>query len=234
MSAPQPSAPSRAAWVREHWPALRGVLVALHVLAVVVLSCPSSGQLTDARRWSSANTRVEMQRWSALLSEWGIHTTPEQLTVRLRSWAHTYARARRHIAAPLDRYAEISGVRQGWSMFASPQKVPAELHVDVREGSTWRPLVRPWDTALDWRLQARDHHRVRKILGRLARSFRQDRYEGLARWLATAAAHDFPEVHQVRVAVWRSRSPTLAQARAGEVAEGHYEHVLVFDAQGLR
>lgn len=234
MSAPPPSPPARAAWLRAHWPALRGVLVALHVVAVVVLSFPSGGQISDARRWNSANTRVEMQRWSALLNGWGIHTTPEQLTARLQSWAHTYVQARRHIAAPLDRYAEISGVRQGWSMFASPQKVPAELHVDVREGATWRPLVRPWDRTLDWRLQARDHHRVRKILGRLARSFRRDRYEGLARWLAAAAAHDFPEVLEVRVAVWRSRSPTLAQAQAGEAPEGHYEHVLVFDAQGLR
>jgi hypothetical protein len=216
------------------WPAIRGVLVALHVLAVVVLSLPSSGQLTDARRWESANTKVEMQRWAAMLEGWGIETTPESLAHRLRGWADGYARARRLVAAPFDRYAELSGARQGWSMFASPQKVPAELHVDVRVGSSWTPLVRPWDRTLDWRLDAREHHRVRKALGRLARAFRAERYEGLARWLATEAARDFPDVEEIRVALWHQPSPSIAQARAGTMPEGRYEHVLTFDAEALR
>lgn len=234
MTQPRPSdSPIATAW-RARWPAIRGVLVALHVLAVIVLSCPSSGQLTDPRRWQAANTRVEIERWSQHLRGLGIDTTPQSLTARLRGWAEAYARARRRVAAPFDLYAELTGVRQGWSMFASPQKVTAELHVDVRDGDTWRPLVRPWDPSLDWRIDARAHHRVRKALGRLGRSFREDRYEGLARWLATEAARDFPEIDEVRVAMWRQRSPTVAQARGGKSPGGHYEHVRSFDAEALR
>lgn len=234
MSPPRPADSPMLARVRARWPTIRGILVALHVLAVVVLSCPSSGQLTDSKRWQAANTRVEMERWSERLRGWGIDTTPQSLTATLRGWADSYARARRRFAGPFDLYAEATGVRQGWSMFASPQKVTAELHVDVRVGDAWRPLVRPWDPSLDWRLHARAHHRVRKALGRLGRSFREDRYEGLARWLATMAARDFPDVVEVRVAMWRQRSPTVAQARAGDVPGGYYEHVRSFDAEALR
>ncbi|MEM6995765.1 MAG: hypothetical protein AAF721_34970, partial [Myxococcota bacterium] len=80
----------------------------------------------------------------------------------------------------------------------------------------------------------RRHNRVRKLLGRFARTFYPDRYRQTARWFATRAAVDFPEATAVRVRLFRVQSPTAAEVRADREPEGRYEHEQRFDAEALR
>jgi hypothetical protein len=201
--------------VTRYWPHVRAVLVALHLLAVVILSIPSSAALTNRRGWESSNAKAEFRNWATRLQRVGWDVTPEQFESKL--WAVNVAigKWRDRVAWPFGHYARLTGARQGWQMFATPQKVPAELHVDVLVDGQWQPLVR-------------------QQLGRFARTFYPDRYEAVARWFATAAARDFPEATGVRVRLWRYASLPPEQVLAGRVPEGHYEHERVFEAESLR
>lgn len=211
------------------WPQVRAVLVALHVVSVVVLSLPKSSVIANERAWESKNAQAEFRHWAQRLG-----TEPEVFQARLWSFAQSAGRARDQVGKPFQVYADLSGTGQGWQMFATPQKVPAELHLDVEVDGRWKALVRPRDTRSMWRRGQRTQNRFRKVLGRFARTFYRPRYEGLARWLATEAAVDFPEVTRVRVRLWRYRTLPPQEVRAGEQPEGHYEHELLFDAEELR
>ena len=214
------------------WPQIRPVLIALHLLSIVILSLPGKG-LANKKAWSTPNAMAELTAWTKRLEAIGISTTPERLRAQVYGANVAVGTWRDRIGWPLSRYARLTGATQGWAMFARPQKYPAELHIDVLEQGQWRPLVRPWNQT-EWRQHQRTHNRVRKMLGRYARTFYADRYQGAARWFATEAARDFPNVTEIRVQLWRSRSPTPEQARAGEAPEGHYEYELRFDAEELR
>jgi hypothetical protein len=211
------------------WPHIRAFLVALHVLSIVVLSLPRSSIVADERSWNTENAQAEFRRWADRLGT-------DQQTFRRRLWkvAVEAGRVRDRIGAPFEVYARLTGTGQGWQMFATPQKVPAELHVDVEVDGEWKALVRPLDPRSNWRLQQRTHNRMRKALGRFARTFHRPRYEGLAHWFATQAARDFPEATRVRVGLWRYRSLPPEAVLAGETPRGHYEHELVFEAEELR
>ncbi len=52
-------------------------------------------------------------------------------------------------------------------------------------------------------------------------------YEKLLRWIADAAAEDFPEATRVRVAYLRGETPSAAQLRAGERGEDKQIRVVV-------
>ena len=211
------------------WPQVRAVLVGLHVLSIVVLSLPKSSVVANRRAWESANAKAEFHRWADRLG-----TDPETFRSRLWGVAQTAGRARDRAGAPFEVYAALTGTGQGWQMFATPQKVPAELHVDIEVNGQWKALVRPRDPRSTWRLQQRTHNRLRKALGRFARTFHASRYRGLARWFAVQAARDFPEATRVRVVLWRYRSLPPRAVREGQQPQGREEHPIVFDAEALR
>ncbi|MCA9635082.1 MAG: hypothetical protein KC420_03500 [Myxococcales bacterium] len=216
------------------WPHLRVILVGYHVAAIVVLSIPPAGALNNPAMWRSANTRSDIAGYAAALGQVGVEITPEELGARVRDAAATFGRIRELLAAPFAGYAALVGARQGWAMFASPQRVPAEVHVDLEIGGEWRPLYRPHDDAAAWRRATFEHNRFRKFNGRFARTFIPPHYDGLARWLAREAAAEFPEATAIRVRLYRYRTLPPAEARAGRRPEGRYEHERRFVAEELR
>jgi hypothetical protein len=211
------------------WPQVRAALIAFHALAVVVLATPGEG-LLNQRQWASANARDDLQRWADRLG-----TDPQSLQRTAWNTAASYVAIRKVVAAPFIPYAEVSGMRQGWSMFASPQRHPAELHVDILDASgQWQPIWRPHDDAHDWNRRQFDHNRFRKFLGRFARDFRPQHYQQAAQWVATKAAREHPDATAVRVQLYRFASLPPERVRAGEVPEGRYANTLEFDAEALR
>ncbi len=216
------------------WPHIRAVLVALHLMSVVILSIPSSAALLNRRGWKSENAKAEFRNWAARMRHVGWDVSPEEFEASLWRVNVAMGKWRDRVAWPFEHYSRLTGARQGWQMFATPQKVPAELHVDVLVDGQWQPLVRPRDPESTWRLRQREHNRVRKQLGRFARTFYPKRYELVARWFATAAARDFPDATQVRVRLWRYASLPPERVLAGEQPEGRYEHELLWEADALR
>jgi hypothetical protein len=217
------------------WPHVRAGLIALHVLSLVVLSLPDEGAVHQPQRWKADNARADLRQWAQRLTAWGWPTDEHQLERSLRSTADAYLQVQRPLAAPFDAYAELTGSRQGWSMFASPQRHPAELHVDVERQGEWQPLYRPQSPEHAWNRAQFEHNRFRKFLGRFARGFYRKHYDEAARWVATRAAHEHPQATRVRVQLYRYATLPPNRVRAGEQpSEGRYEHERVFDAEALR
>ncbi|MCX4240612.1 hypothetical protein [Paraliomyxa miuraensis] len=221
------------------WPHVRAILIALHVLSLVVLSLPTAGAIHDRRRWQTANARDDLRRMAARLTAWGLATDEHQLEQALWSAGDAYLRVQRPIAAPFQRYAELTGSRQAWQMFASPQRHPAEVHVDIElsgpAGSQWQLLYRPHSDEHAWNREQFDHNRFRKFFGRFARGFIRSHYDQSARWIATKAAREHPEASRVRVRLARYETLPPERVRAGErPALDKYEHERVFDAEALR
>lgn len=226
--------PTSSTATRPRWAHVRAALVLLHVFAVVVLALPRPHSVTNRRAYKSANAQSEFRQWSARLNRVGFETSPPELERDLWSFANRYAEVHRSATKPMEHYGDLAGTRQGWSMFASPQRHPAELHVEIRRDKEWVTITRPRSGEHAWLRWKLDHNRVRKLLGRFARTFYPDRYRAFARWLATQAAHDHPDALLIRVRLVRYHSLPADRVRAGEVPQGRTEHPLVFVAEELR
>ncbi|MCA9707358.1 MAG: hypothetical protein KDK70_16005 [Myxococcales bacterium] len=216
------------------WPHVRAVLVGLHVASLVVLSLPTEGAVHARHRWQTANARSDLRQWAERLSRWGWTTDEHQLERTLWDAGTAYLRIQEPLAAPFEWYARVSGSRQAWHMFASPQRHPAELHVDVEQDGRWRPIYRPHSDEHAWNRSQFEHNRFRKFLGRFARGFIPRDYDQTARWVATQAAREHPQAARIRVQLYRYDTLPPARVRAGEVSEGRYEHTKLFDAEALR
>jgi hypothetical protein len=209
--------------------------VALHVLSLVVLSLPDEGAVHDSPRWKTQNARADLRQMAARLTAWGWAIDEHGLARALWSAGDAYVTVQRPLAAPFEVYADITGSRQGWSMFASPQRHPAELHVDVEEGGRWRPLYRPHSDEHAWNREQLEHNRFRKFLGRFARGFHQRHYDEAARWVARKVVREHPQASRVRVRLWRYATLPPERVRAGEApSDGRYEHERVFEVEALR
>lgn len=216
------------------WPRIRAVLVALHVASLVVLSLPTEGAIHSRARWRTANAKADLRQMAERLQGWGIDTDERRLAQTLWDMGTVYLAVQRPLAWPFQRYAEISGCRQGWQMFASPQRHPAELHVEVQVAGAWQLVYRPHSDEHDWNREQFEHNRFRKFLGRFARGFYRRHYDETARWVATKAAREHPEAAAVRIQLYRTSSLPPERVRAGEEPTGRYEHERVFDAEALR
>lgn len=216
------------------WPQLRAVLVALHVASLVVLSLPTAGAVHDRSRWQTANAKDDLRTMAARLRGWGIDTDERRLAQALWDAGSAYLELRGPLAWPFERYAETTGCRQGWQMFASPQRHPAELHVDVELDGRWQVIYRPHDDQAAWNRRQFEHNRFRKLLGRFARGFVRRDYDQTARWVAAKAAAQHPAATRVRIRLYRYATLPPAEVLAGERPTGRYEHERLFEAEALR
>lgn len=215
------------------WPHVRALLILFHVAMVVVMSLPMPEAMLSGMGWESANVRAELGRWVEGLERVGVHTTPEALGGAVRQRAERYRRVHTVLTAPFAAYSQRSGAVQGWVMFAKPQRHPAELHIDVSDGTTWRPVYRPHSSAHDFWGERLRHHRMRKQLGRFARTFDVSTYDRLAEFLARQVALAQPEERLVRVRLYRYETLRPEAVRAGETPTGEYEHERLYRVVAL-
>src|SRR5262245_37319596 len=89
QAGPSPRTPRR-------WPELRAVLIALHVLAMLVLTLPG-GYIRSRNAWNSANVKADFAAWTAILRRLGVETTPERFEATLWSVATEYVEARSRV-----------------------------------------------------------------------------------------------------------------------------------------
>jgi hypothetical protein len=214
-------------------------LIAAHVVAMLALAFPSGDSLSNRAAWRSENAQADFADWAAALEAFGVELTGEELERELWDFVRTYGDARHTATTPFRPYARALGLYQRWQMFASPQRHPGELHVDILERGAagderWRPIFRSRSSEYTWRRRQLDNNRLRKYVGRFARGFVRAHYEGLADWLASAAAREFKGALRIRVRVYRYRSRSPARVRAGLRPRGRYEHARYFDAETLR
>ena len=207
--------------LRRAWPQARAALVAGHVLAVVLLGLPSGGVTSEAQ-WRSKNVKSDFAGWADALRAVGVDVSEDELAERTRRVAERYVRVRAAVASPFEIYPKVTGARQGWAMFASPQRHPAELHVDILEGKRWRPVFRSRSREHRWLATQLDHHRVRKLTGRFGRGFDRRVYDDLARYLSRRAFEDFADARRVRVRLYAWDALPPEEVRAGRAPRGKY------------
>lgn len=215
------------------WPQVRAALILFHVASMLVLSLPDASAFQD-RRWQNENARDDLRKMAERLNAWGFHTDASALEQDLRSVANRYVRVQQVIATPFQSYAALTGSRQGWSMFASPQRHPAELHVDMLQHGEWQALYRPHSNAHDWKRAQFEHNRFRKFLGRFARGFQIAHYDQAAHWVATRVALEHPAATTIRVQLYRYATLSPEDVRAGKTPIGRYEHTRVWNAEALK
>jgi hypothetical protein len=202
-------------------PSLRAAFVLFHALTIFVLSLPSGN--VPAARWRSKGTQADLAEWGQELGAEG------DFAERFRAFAEGYASVRGTIATPFALYADATGARQGWAMFSSPQRHPAELHVDLWRDGSWVPLWRPHDAAAAWNQPFFENHRLRKFQGRFAREWKGQRFAEFADYVGRRALEADPDATRVRVRLFRKKSlPADAVAR-GERARGNYETTVVVE-----
>jgi hypothetical protein len=213
-------------------PKLRAGLLLYHVVAVIVLALPR-GSFSEAR-WQARGTRADIAEWDTKLKKIGLLSRDASFENHLRSAAKGYAKVRRTLTLPFEDYASVTGMRQGWAMFASPQRHPSELWIDMQVDGEWKPIYRPTGAALDDALHAfLKHNRLRKFQGRFARGFDRSTYEDFVTYLARRVFATHPEATAVTLRLYAYASPSPQAARADDPPQGKFEHERTFQRGDL-
>jgi hypothetical protein len=210
------------------WPHLRTVLIAYHVAAVLLTCTPPPGQVIDKSRWKSPAGQAQFRKWSDRLG-----TSPEKLEAWLWARGESYAAVRRVLLRPFRGYVDGLRLDQGWALFTNPQRNPAQLEVELHTpGHGWRWLTSLRSGVFDWKREQLDNHRLRKLVGRIARRQRPHIYDRLVRWLAREAAREFPEADRLRVQLFRFH--TNGPGASPRLSNGRFTDVRVFDLETYR
>lgn len=206
---------------------VRAALLAFHVIAVVVLSLPGA-QVARGNRWQSRLMRQDLADWAAQLQKLGVSVTAEELGRTAQGIAEGYVAFRSVAVAPFEAYSAVTKARQGWAMFASPQRHPYEFHVDGLTEHGWTPLYRPHDEQAQFLAEYLLHNRMRKFQGRFARAMKDQYYEDFTAFVARRALEQNPDLRAVWLGLYGYASLPPERVRAGERPTGSYDNVRIF------
>ncbi len=185
--------------LRARWPAIRAALIALHILAIVVVSFPGSGKLGDRRRWKLARSQQEIALWAERLSRWGWSWTAPEFEAALWDLAQDYLAVRNTLAAPFAPYVALAGVSQTWGLFRAPTRTPYALCIDIAQDGAWITISESRSADAAYLRALLDNNRMRKQVGRTGRD--PALFADVARWLGRRALADHPAATAVRVRV---------------------------------
>ncbi len=201
-------------WI-QRWPAIRAVLVTYHVIGVAVLAFPSPPSNLSRGAWNNPTVQNEFRLFAERLSSVGIHKTTKELDADLYALAKSYLSVRDKVVAPFEPYSTYAGARQSWRMFVGPQRFPVRIEVSVREGGEWRKVYESRAPEGAWLHPIFEKYRMRRVV--YATAWDNPRhFKHLCDWIAIQAARDFPEATEVMIRHLRYRTPTPAEALAGQ------------------
>ncbi len=201
------------------WPHLRGLLVAVHVLAIVLMALPAPEGGMNRSYWKDPTVQAEIGIWKERLAGIGVGTSWTRTEFEDRLWglSDRFLSLRKGVLAPLQPYYRWCGTRQSWRMFAAPHMHPARLVVRVRgaDEGEWRVVYRQLDPEANWREHTFESDRFRSILFRYPwKKYHYDWYR-LANWIQLRAAEDFPEATEADMAWHKARTPSPSELEAG-------------------
>jgi hypothetical protein len=209
-----------------HW---RALFVLFHLVAVTLMALPAPEGAMDRANWADPTVQAEIAVWARRLS-----VPPADLEEALWRFATRYTAARDRVLAPFGPYYEWCGTEQSWRMFVAPHRHPTRLHVDVREGGEWRAVFVERDREHAWLARQLCSYRFRSLTFRFGWPSYAGEYRSFADWLAHQAARDFPDADRVRVRMFRFRTPSPAEVRAGRPVEGRFESAVELPLEGRR
>src|SRR5262249_8579107 len=133
---------------------------------------------------------------------------------------------------PFDEYYALCGTMQSWRMFAGPHRYPTRLEIDVEQDGRWRAVYVQRNPEYDWLRARLDHYRFRPVLYRFG--WYHDvpgyaDYENFANWVSAHARGDFPAADRVRVRLYKARTASPEETRAGRQPAGEYVKTTIRD-----
>lgn len=228
------TAPTEASGRRPLRVHLLGIFVIYHLAALVLQALPDPGAGLKRAAWKDPTVQQEFRVWAGFFSQFGREVSVAELQDRLWILANDVTGLRKALVRPFAPYVEYIGMRQPWRMFVAPHRFPTTLVIDLREGEAWRTLYIDRSDEHTWRRAIFDHDRMRAAVFRYGWPEYISIYRDFGRWIARAAAADFPEATQVRVRMLKRRSPTPEEVRAGQIPEGDYRQELIISLGGFR
>jgi hypothetical protein len=211
---------------------LLAAFVVFHVLSMLVLALPASGRLSDRAVWQSRENQLQFARWAKLSSRLGVARTGPELEEQLWQFMQRYLRVRGMFAAPFELYASYTGTAQGWRMFSTPQSHPAYVHVELAKGAGFEPIYVSRSDEFTWHREQFDHHRLRKLFGRVARSTEETSWEQFGQWAARQAARDVPDADGLRI--WQERRTTPEPGSPAGTEPAVPEQIRIYDLRQFR
>lgn len=193
-------------------------LLLAYAVLCLAMALPSGSRLTNRAVWNSPLNQASFSAWAKGLSQVGIRVTPQQLQDHAWRVTRSYVAVQSLLLAPFWMLAPQLGFNQGWPMFSNPQTVPARLWVELDSGAGFEPLYVTGSAEHTWQRRFFEHHRIRKVVGRLNRDEVHADYEALGRWLARRAARQYPDARQLRLRLYTWRTQPATQAAAESVA----------------
>jgi hypothetical protein len=213
---------------------LRGLLVAVHLVAITLMALPAPEGGMNRASWQDPTVQGELTTWTKRFRSCGLDVTQPQLEDSLWRSAVDYMHWRHQVLAPFQPYYDYCGTRQSWRMFVAPHRYPTRLQIEVEEQGQWRPAYIERDPEHAWLGSVLDHHRFRSVVFRFGWPEYDGDYQQFVRWVAERAAHDFPAAYQMRVRFFKYRTASPEEVRAGQRPEGQFVHEQVRRLEDFR
>lgn len=229
------------------WQHLLAAFVLFHITGAVLMAAPSPEGSLRRSAWKEPTAQAEFHAWAEGVRSMGIAVTDKEFEDFLWDIGKEYVDIKKTILSPYAKYAHHSGARQGWRMFVAPHRNPSTINVDIElptddglyqwknvYGSKNGRLGPDHDYRGQWRSHQFRHNRMAKTIFLSGWKFRRNRYREFAHWIAEVAAKDFPEAKRVRIRMYRFKTLTPDEVRAGKIEEGKFHNTRTFDLDRIR
>ena len=209
--------------VNSKWEHVRGILIASHILAIILMALPSPQGGMRRSAWANETVQAEFAAWTVRLDQLGYSTTQEELEENLWELANRVTSIRRTVLTPIEPYAKYMGTQQSWRMFVAPHRYPARLHVEIKySDSDWETISIFGDSDANWMDTAFENDRFRSALFRYGWASYGHARGRFNQWLAQKAAHDFPDASHLRTRWFRYQTPSPEQVLSRAEVEGEF------------
>ena len=188
--------------MNKNWlPHLRGILVAVHILAVMAGAFPVivDRRGLDREMWKTPIAQNEIEKVTARLVDLGIETTPADVGEKAWQAASRLVVFQENIQRPFGFYYREMGVRQRWRMFPAPVKERSGVVVEVKTDGKWKTVYEMGDRNHQWLAGHFNRDRFRAALNLYRWEMHPESLGELADWLAVRASDDFPESTALRL-----------------------------------
>jgi len=231
---PETPAPSRG-WVAQG----RAVFVMVHLIAVILMAIPAPAGGMKKNAWADPTVQAEFAAWTARFNALGAGITQEEFEAQLWEFALGFMKVRTEVLKPFQPYYHWCGTWQTWRMFIAPHRYPAQLHIEVMEGSggtdrEWKTVYVARSSEHDWLKAQLDQERMRSAMFRYGWSSYRRTYGEFADWVARRAAVEFPEASLVRLRMWKQRTRSPEEVREGVEPPGKWINVQMRELSSRR
>ncbi len=205
---------------------MRAALVALHCVAIALVAAPAPSASSRVVDVSDPRFAAEVHPWATLVG-----LSDREFARRAERVRASWVDLRGSVVAPFERYLDVAGARQPWSLFSAPNASPVCLVLDTRPAPSpggeagWRFLsgLPPGE----WRRGLFDSERMRSWLNTVARSGRWDEAGSICDYLGREALREDGQWAQVRCRFVSTPSPSWRpHANDGRVPQTVFERVV--------